>query len=73
MASPPGEGRQHLGGSSLGVVVGEAAAVHRAESVDDGNLIPGAVAEHPDAVAGFLGVETGDAALHRICIEDFHS
>ena len=72
MGVPAGRCRKHLGLGSLGIVVREAAMVQRAQAVDDVNLIPGAVPQHPHAVAAFLGVQPAESAAYLMCIKQFH-
>jgi len=57
---------------SFGIVVREAADIHRPFSVDDMDEIPRPVPEHPHAVRAFFGIQAADGRSRFICIEQFH-
>ena len=50
-----------------------AAVVQRSLSVDDVYLVPGTVPQHAYAVAAFFGVQAAEAAVHFMCVKQFHS
>ena len=70
---PEGGQRLHdLGDGAPGVVPRQAAAVQRSRPVDDADLVPRAVAQDTDAVAGLLGVQPDDAVMDIAAVEEFH-
>ena len=69
MPAPAGESLQDFGLGPFGSVVGEPAAEHRPESVDHMDLVPGAMPQHPDAMARLVGIQPAETAVGFVGVE----